>query len=191
MLRRAAHRGPLGLGGALAALILPPLAGLLGAGCVIHTAPRAPRFDDLGCPPGAEAKESEFPPGVRRAWCERPGPDGPVRHGPATTWHKGGGVASQGAFVDDLEEGLWTWWYPSGAKSQEGHFKAGRPHGRWRAWDEDGAFGYVLDYDEGALRCGDHPLQTACPPGEAPAPAPHEATPRPAAPPPAGPAPER
>ena len=67
-------------------------------------------------------------------------PDGTrwIRHGLFIAYHENAVVASEGPYVDGMEEGLWRDFHPNGQLAAEGHYRAGKEIGVWRSWKPDG-----------------------------------------------------
>jgi len=61
-----------------------------------------------------------------------------IRHGLFVAYHENGAVASEGQYVDGMEEGLWRDFHPGGQPAAEGHYRGGKEVGVWRFWKPDG-----------------------------------------------------
>lgn len=165
--------------------------GTVAAALLLAAAP-APLPD---CPPGTVLMGARPPEGTE-AWCRQPG-DGPeVRegttrayyaedglphreltyrrgklHGPFREWYRGGQLAVEGTYEDDLRSGTWRYfqedgalaeecgwrrdlrhgvqvrWYPDGRKRGEGRWCAGTQCGRWTEWGPDGRITSQTDFE--------------------------------------------
>ena len=60
-----------------------------------------------------------------------------IRHGPFTAFHENGQLASEGNYVDGLENGVWRDFREDGRLAAEGHYKLGQDMGEWQYWDAD------------------------------------------------------
>lgn len=60
-----------------------------------------------------------------------------IRHGPFTAFHENGQLASEGNYVDGLENGVWRDFHEDGRLAAEGHYKLGQEMGEWQYWDAD------------------------------------------------------
>jgi antitoxin component YwqK of YwqJK toxin-antitoxin module len=72
-----------------------------------------------------------------------------VNHGFFQSFHRNGAVASEGNYVDGLEEGLWRDYHANGTLAAEGNYRAGKEHGSWRFWDENGRAEKEVHYSNG------------------------------------------
>ena len=61
-----------------------------------------------------------------------------IRHGLFTAFHDNGERASEGAYVDGLEEGVWRDFHENGLVAAEGTYAKGHEAGTWRYWNADG-----------------------------------------------------
>ena len=61
-----------------------------------------------------------------------------VRHGLFQAFHRGGGLASEGTYVNGGEEGVWRDFHENGSLAAEGAYRAGLRDGVWRFWNDDG-----------------------------------------------------
>lgn len=68
-------------------------------------------------------------------------PDGSrwIRHGVFLAYHKNGGLASGGNYIDGLEEGSWRDYYENGKLAALGKYERGIEVGEWCYWDENGS----------------------------------------------------
>lgn len=60
-----------------------------------------------------------------------------IRHGRFTAFHKNGELASEGNYVDGLEDGVWRDFHENGRLAAEGCYEKGRETGEWQYWDAD------------------------------------------------------
>jgi antitoxin component YwqK of YwqJK toxin-antitoxin module len=74
-----------------------------------------------------------------------------VRHGLFHAFHANGQLASEGEYVDDLENGPWRDYHDNGRPAAEGRFKAGKKEGVWHYWDEEGHPEEDEEYVEGVI----------------------------------------
>lgn len=61
-----------------------------------------------------------------------------VRHGLFTAFHRNGEPASEGTYVDGLEDGNWRDFHENGLIAAEGSYVKGVETGTWRYWNADG-----------------------------------------------------
>jgi antitoxin component YwqK of YwqJK toxin-antitoxin module len=61
-----------------------------------------------------------------------------VRHGLFTAFHRNGELASEGTYVDGLEDGNWRDFHENGLIAAEGSYVKGVETGTWRYWNADG-----------------------------------------------------
>lgn len=61
-----------------------------------------------------------------------------VRHGLFTAFHRNGELASEGTYVDGLEDGNWRDFHENGLIAAEGSYVKGVEIGTWRYWNADG-----------------------------------------------------
>ncbi|WP_028103994.1 toxin-antitoxin system YwqK family antitoxin [Pseudoduganella violaceinigra] len=62
-----------------------------------------------------------------------------VRHGLFTAFHRNGELASEGTYIDGLEDGNWRDFHENGLVAAEGSYVKGVETGTWRYWNADGA----------------------------------------------------
>lgn len=60
-----------------------------------------------------------------------------IRHGLFTAFHENGQRASEGNYVDGLEDGIWRDFHENGRLAAEGGYEKGQKTGEWRYWDDD------------------------------------------------------
>lgn len=53
-------------------------------------------------------------------------------------YHENGQVASEGNYVNGLEDGVWRDFHPNGQVASEGGYRNGKEEGLWRFWDAEG-----------------------------------------------------
>ena len=85
--------------------------------------------------------EIPFPSGVVQFRYTRVlAPDGSrwIRHGLFVRYHENGVVASEGNYVNGLEDGVWRDFHPNGQVASEGRYRNGKEEGLWRFWDAKG-----------------------------------------------------
>lgn len=61
-----------------------------------------------------------------------------VRHGLFTAFHRNGELASEGTYVEGLEDGNWRDFHENGLVAAEGSYAKGVETGTWRYWNTDG-----------------------------------------------------
>ena len=61
-----------------------------------------------------------------------------IRHGLFVAYYESGVVASEGTYVDGLEEGHWRDFHENGQLAAEGNYQQGKEVGQWRFWNADG-----------------------------------------------------
>lgn len=61
-----------------------------------------------------------------------------VRHGLFTAFHRNGEQASEGTYVDGVEDGNWRDFHENGLVAAEGSYAKGIETGTWRYWNDDG-----------------------------------------------------
>jgi hypothetical protein len=61
-----------------------------------------------------------------------------VRHGWFQSYSETGALASEGMYVDGLEDGLWRHYHRNGQLAAEGCYSAGQEVGDWRYWNDKG-----------------------------------------------------
>lgn len=71
-----------------------------------------------------------------------------IRHGLFRAYYLDGALASEGQYVDGLEDGLWLDFHKNGQLAAEGHYKDGEAVGVWKFWNEDGCV--TLDHSPSA-----------------------------------------
>jgi antitoxin component YwqK of YwqJK toxin-antitoxin module len=62
-----------------------------------------------------------------------------IRHGLFRAYHRNGVLASEGNYVDGLEEGLWCDFHENGQLAARGTYAAGQEKDDWVYWNSDGA----------------------------------------------------
>jgi antitoxin component YwqK of YwqJK toxin-antitoxin module len=62
-----------------------------------------------------------------------------IRHGLFRAYHENGQLASEGNYVDGLEQGFWRDYHENGQIAAEGEYKDGTEVGTWRYWNGEGA----------------------------------------------------
>ena len=72
-----------------------------------------------------------------------------VRHGLFVAYHESGVVASEGQYVDGLEQGLWRDFHENSQLAAEGLYLNGKEHGYWRFWTSVGAEETPVEYEDG------------------------------------------
>jgi antitoxin component YwqK of YwqJK toxin-antitoxin module len=79
--------------------------------------------------------------GIHYRYSQYPSPDGAqwIRHGLFVAYHKNGQTASEGNYVDGLEEGLWRDFHENGQLAAEGRYSKGKEVGKWRFWNTAGS----------------------------------------------------
>jgi antitoxin component YwqK of YwqJK toxin-antitoxin module len=98
--------------------------------------------------------EIPFPSGaVKFRYSRVLAPDGSrwIRHGLFVQYHENGEVASEGSYVNGLEDGVWRDFHSNGQVASEGRFRNGKEEGLWRFWNaaghEEPSVSYNLDED--------------------------------------------
>ena len=71
-----------------------------------------------------------------------------LRTGPHLERYPGGGVAVEGAWLDDQRHGVWTAWFPDGAFRSQVTWAAGVEHGPRRELSSDGRV-VEIDMEQG------------------------------------------
>lgn len=61
-----------------------------------------------------------------------------VRHGLFTTFHQNGQLASEGNYIDGVEEGVWRDFHENGHIAAEGRYEKGQEAGQWLYWSSNG-----------------------------------------------------
>jgi antitoxin component YwqK of YwqJK toxin-antitoxin module len=61
-----------------------------------------------------------------------------IRHGLFRAYHKNGTLASEGNYVDGLENGVWRDYHENGRLAAEGTYEKGQEVGLWKYWDGNG-----------------------------------------------------
>lgn len=61
-----------------------------------------------------------------------------IRHGRFTAFHKSGQLASEAAYIDGYEDGIWRDFRENGRLAAEGHYEKGEEKGVWQYWDTNG-----------------------------------------------------
>jgi antitoxin component YwqK of YwqJK toxin-antitoxin module len=64
-----------------------------------------------------------------------------IRHGLFRAYHRNGQLASEGYYIDGLEDGLWRDYYENRQLAAEGNYEKGIETGSWSYWDENGSVG--------------------------------------------------
>ena len=72
-----------------------------------------------------------------------------VRHGPFVAYHEDGEIASEGQYVDGLEQGEWHDYHDNGQLAAKGCYIDGKEHGYWQFWAPDGTEEDPVEYDHG------------------------------------------
>lgn len=62
-----------------------------------------------------------------------------LRHGLFRAYHPDGTLASEGHYVDGLEDGPWRDFHANGNVAAEGFYEQGKEVGTWKFWHEDGS----------------------------------------------------
>jgi antitoxin component YwqK of YwqJK toxin-antitoxin module len=62
-----------------------------------------------------------------------------IRHGLFRAYHPNGSLASEGEYVDGLENGPWRDFHTNGNLAAEGLYKDGQEVGNWNFWHENGS----------------------------------------------------
>ena len=62
-----------------------------------------------------------------------------IRHGLFRAYYPDGELASEGHYVDGLENGLWRDFHKNGQLAAAGHYQNGEEVGVWEFWNEDGS----------------------------------------------------
>ena len=73
-----------------------------------------------------------------------------VRHGLFRAYHMNGTLASEGEYIDGLEQGLWRDYHENGQLAAEGYYEKGEEVGEWRFWHPDGALSTDTDRKTGS-----------------------------------------
>lgn len=58
-----------------------------------------------------------------------------VYHGRFVAFHRNGQLASEGNYIDGLEEGVWRSYHDDGQLAAEGCYRQGEQTGTWRYWE--------------------------------------------------------
>jgi antitoxin component YwqK of YwqJK toxin-antitoxin module len=61
-----------------------------------------------------------------------------IRHGRFTAYHRNGQLASEGNYVDGLEDGGWRDFHENGRIAAEGRYDQGQETADWQYWDANG-----------------------------------------------------
>ncbi len=61
-----------------------------------------------------------------------------IRHGFFVAYYEDGTPASEGAYADGKEEGVWRDFHENGTLASEGTYRGGEKSGNWRYWRADG-----------------------------------------------------
>ena len=61
-----------------------------------------------------------------------------IRHGLFVAYHKNGKLASEGNYVDGVEDGHWRDFHENGQLAAEGEYDRGHEVGVWKYWTPDG-----------------------------------------------------
>lgn len=61
-----------------------------------------------------------------------------VRHGLFRAYHENGKLASEGNYVDGVEQGDWIDYHENGAVAAKGAYDKGVEVGEWEFWNPDG-----------------------------------------------------
>ncbi|NVZ52536.1 hypothetical protein HX792_19485 [Pseudomonas sp. B6002] len=61
-----------------------------------------------------------------------------VRHGLFRAFHENGSLASEGTYVDGVEQGNWIDYHENGAVAAKGAYDKGLEVGEWAFWGADG-----------------------------------------------------
>jgi len=72
-----------------------------------------------------------------------------IRHGLFVQYHGDGSVASEGEYVDGLENGPWRDFFENGRVAAEGVYIMGKEGGEWRFYLESGTLDRVTQYVDG------------------------------------------
>lgn len=73
-------------------------------------------------------------------YSRKPSADGWIRQGLFCEYYPNGNLASEGMYVDGLEEGMWKDYHENGQLAAEGYYVHGKEKGLWRFYDEQGNF---------------------------------------------------
>ena len=60
-----------------------------------------------------------------------------IRHGLFTAFHENGQPASEGNYLDGLENGAWRDFHENGHLAAEGSYERGQETGEWQYWAAD------------------------------------------------------
>lgn len=61
-----------------------------------------------------------------------------IREGHFIEYYQNGNVASEGNYIDGLEDGYWKDYYENGKIAAEGYYSKGEETGKWCYYDEQG-----------------------------------------------------
>ena len=77
---------------------------------------------------------------VRYRYARKMSPDGTrwIREGLFQAFHENGALASEGRYVDGVEDGQWRDYHDNGQLAAEGAYNAGSEVGDWRYWTREG-----------------------------------------------------
>lgn len=82
-------------------------------------------------------------------YSRRMSPDGTkwIREGRFAEYYQNGNLASEGFYVDGLEDGYWKDYHENGKIAAEGYYSKGNETGKWRYYDEQGELEDEESYD--------------------------------------------
>ncbi|WP_082730295.1 MULTISPECIES: toxin-antitoxin system YwqK family antitoxin [Sphingomonas] len=78
--------------------------------------------------------------GIRYRYARKMSSDGSrwIREGLFQAYHPDGTLASEGTYVEGLEDGAWRDFHENGQLAAEGFYSRGTEVGLWRFWKPDG-----------------------------------------------------
>lgn len=108
-----------------------------------------PRADEpVVCPPGSQRAVAGRAGGSEE-WCERPGTNPRILHGPFVSRHADGGIETRGDYRDGKPSGTWKSWHGTGGQSGEVTFLDGKPNGMLLGWYPGGQTSFMGGFRDG------------------------------------------
>ena len=79
--------------------------------------------------------------GIQLRYGRKLSPDGSrwIREGLFRAYHPNGSLASEGTYLDGVEDGVWRDYHDNGQIAAEGEYSQGVEVGVWRYWNADGS----------------------------------------------------
>ena len=124
--------------------------GALGVAAILLCAVVGPARaqDSIVCPAGTQRGTAQRATGSEQ-WCERPGTNPRILHGPFASWQPAGAIQVRGEYRDGKPSGTWKSWHPGGAQSGEVTFVDGKPTGMLLGWYPNGQASFVGGFRDG------------------------------------------